>query len=1275
MNRTTKSWQRLVAFAVMVPTASLFAQTTDEDDVDALVDDDEIIVLSPFEVGATEENDGYLADSTLGGTRIRTDLRDLATPLSVVTSQFLKDTNATNNETLLQYTTNTEVGGLVGNYGGFGNSQGINESSALLQPNQNTRVRGLEQADSTRNFFLSDIPWDSYNTDRVEIQRGPNSILFGVGSPAGIINNTTKVAQLGRDSGEAQFQVAKYGSLRASFDYNKVIVQDTLGIRIAGLTNQQKFAQNPAFRDDDRFFATATYQPQLLPESWAGRTIIRGSFETGDVTSNNPRVLPPMDAISMWFDDRAGDGVNDPIGLGKELVDPFLIASGSHGQASRGLGGEVLNGYIIPGLASIDSGALNNGGVGMFYLNGSSSPIFSSREAPRVFPGGLGPDGTIDGTIGGVPFGSNQRVASWNAYTVNMEYWDNFTGATQRFPLANRGYYKDRTLSDSSIFNFYDNLIDGDNKREYNEWDAYNLSLAQTFFDDRFGLEFVYDRQEFAMGRTGLAMNSPYISVDINKNLQSSISRYERVTDPNGVFPEGVMDMDSYYVPGFTPTAAQPYANPNVGRAIVSSGGTNNFRRENDRETSRVTAFAELDFGDFLNEDGFLAKTLGRHVFTGLYTDDSFESTGIDYKFVSMTYDWANELSLQGELTDLNEAPRNITPIFYLSESLLDPKYTTASGLNLDRIRTTFSPSGIHSINRFVSNWTGAANGDPAAPYVNRTGDLVNLETQSENPANYHGYNLGDTRILNAEAGDFDDLVTSYNIDLREIESYGITWQGYLADGHIVPTWGYREDELTAFNGVGEKTRGVAAQTADVQQFGDVVKGDTSSWGVVAHVPSRWLGDGRLLSGLSGYYNYGENNKVETRYNYDGQALPNPSAESIDYGVVIRALDDRLTIKVGRYETEVKNGNLPGGASLIGANQYYINQLEAWGTATALSIIYGNAGVSPGNEWFWNHAQHYDQDIEYLISPFDPVYVNHPRTIEQNAAADDFIRGMDQQFFDNYLIPVNVTALQSAYDAYLASGDINDLLAETSSYFPIGSYTTSIGSLGNSQINGITPNGTIDNTSEGYEIEVNYRPRSNWDIQVNASKTTAYREDLGAPMKEFINAQYERFQGPAGDLRIWWAGERTIQEFYEQNIISALRFQEESIGFDVPELRPWRFSVISNYRFEEGRLKGFSVGGSYRWMDKQILGYGLKDDLSGLSVENPIYGSAEGYLDLWFGYERQLTEKVRWRIQANLRNVGDNHHLVPISVNPDGIVAASRIQEGNAWAITNTFSF
>lgn len=118
-----------------------------------------------------------------------------------------------------------------------------------------------------------------------------------------------------------------------------------------------------------------------------------------------------------------------------------------------------------------------------------------------------------------------------------------------------------------------------------------------------------------------------------------------------------------------------------------------------------------------------------------------------------------------------------------------------------------------------------------------------------------------------------------------------------------------------------------------------------------------------------------------------------------------------------------------------------------------------------------------------------------------------------------------------------------------------------------------------------------------------------------------------------------------------------------------------RAALITNYSFEDGVLRGSNFGGSIRYQDAQILGYRLKDDLSGLSVEKPIFGESETRFDLWAGYERQLNDAIEWRVQLNLRNVGENVGLTPISVNPDGTVAAQRITEGMTWSLTNTFTF
>ena len=175
--------------------------------------------LSPFEVKATSDSNAYTADSTLAGNRLSTQLRDIGSSVTVVTSQFLMDTGATDNTSLLQRLGGTEVGGVNGNYA----SPGTGSSATLLtedtiKPTEGTRIRGLAAADNARDFFLTDIPWDSYNVDRIDISRGPNAILFGEGSPAGIINATTKSAAF-NNSGNVDFRFGSFGSVRGERGY------------------------------------------------------------------------------------------------------------------------------------------------------------------------------------------------------------------------------------------------------------------------------------------------------------------------------------------------------------------------------------------------------------------------------------------------------------------------------------------------------------------------------------------------------------------------------------------------------------------------------------------------------------------------------------------------------------------------------------------------------------------------------------------------------------------------------------------------------------------------------------------------------------------------------------------------------------------------------------------------------------------------------------------------------------------------------------------------
>src|SRR6266567_2259739 len=77
--------------------------------------DADTVELSPFVVNAAEDK-GYRATSTLAGTRLKTDLRDVGSAITVVTEEFLRDTGARNSEDLLILTPGTEIGGTRGNY-------------------------------------------------------------------------------------------------------------------------------------------------------------------------------------------------------------------------------------------------------------------------------------------------------------------------------------------------------------------------------------------------------------------------------------------------------------------------------------------------------------------------------------------------------------------------------------------------------------------------------------------------------------------------------------------------------------------------------------------------------------------------------------------------------------------------------------------------------------------------------------------------------------------------------------------------------------------------------------------------------------------------------------------------------------------------------------------------------------------------------------------------------------------------------------------------------
>ncbi len=318
----------LLSGLLLATAGTALAQEASEDE-DLSTDDSEVIELSPFTISASEDK-GYRATSTLAGSRINTSLRDVASSVSVVTAEFLKDTAATDINDVFAYLGNTE--GTI-NYtdapaqgiGGFADNTATNPMGA-------NRVRGLGSATLTRNYFATiggNLGFDSYNLDRLTLNRGPNSILFGLGQPSGIIDYSPKLAMLDSDYNEVSVRYGENSDWRASFDFNRALADGKFALRAAGLWADRGFAQEPSKFTDTRYYLTSAWKP-------FEKTTLRVSYENADQYQNNPNSITPIDHVSHWiaagrpsWDPSLGNGVGDYGTLTGESS--TLLAMGSDG--------------------------------------------------------------------------------------------------------------------------------------------------------------------------------------------------------------------------------------------------------------------------------------------------------------------------------------------------------------------------------------------------------------------------------------------------------------------------------------------------------------------------------------------------------------------------------------------------------------------------------------------------------------------------------------------------------------------------------------------------------------------------------------------------------------------------------------------------------------------------------------------------------------------------------------------------------------------------------
>ena len=320
------------------------------------------VTLSPFEVRATPDT-GYAGQDTLAGSRLRTNLRDVAAAISPMTADFLRDIAATNIENAIEYgvgtrmdTDDARAAGPVGD--------SYSDSFRAI------RIRGLPGGGRSINFFGAPGEVDLYMTDSIEVSRGPNSILYGFGSPAGKINISTKQPLLNQPAYTLSSRTDSWGGQRWVADANMVPLKQTLGVRAVLLRGRESSWRASGHNDQDRVFLAAKWQIDR-------RTTVKAEFEHGEINRFVPRPFFANDLKSTW------DANNQPI------FNNFT-ASYLPGAAGTGVTG-------TPGTPIRDSGTTNI--VGVAERSGGDwivvSDRFSAAQNYRQFTYSESPTGGL----------------------------------------------------------------------------------------------------------------------------------------------------------------------------------------------------------------------------------------------------------------------------------------------------------------------------------------------------------------------------------------------------------------------------------------------------------------------------------------------------------------------------------------------------------------------------------------------------------------------------------------------------------------------------------------------------------------------------------------------------------------------------------------------------------------------------------------------------------------------------------------------------------------
>ncbi len=880
----------------------------DQSQPQASASNSQVVQMSPFEVNASQ-NQGYFSANTLAGTRLNNNIGDLASSITVVTKQQMEDTNSLNINDVFRFEANTQGASTYTPYtlvrtnvsdvlAGGGSTNG----NYVDAEDSGNRVRGLASVDNEEdNYFASSrLPFDAYNTDSVEIDRGPNSIIFGSGSPAGIVNQSRTQAVLDKFSGEADVQGGSWGGFRESVSFNIPLINDTLALYVSQMYDSEGFEQKPSSDITRRQYVAMTLNPFK-----SHKTKFQFSFENYSNYADDPNSLTPVDLVTPWL--AGGRPVWNPVtdevtylNTGQTSV-PLAIGSTYPNYTAGTIPGNnavtsTTSAYFAPGLGFF------SGGHNIMFLDQGTLTNFFKGQPAAGYTQGYASSIVVPGTATN-PLTSAQAL-------INEERMSESTN------LPTPTQYGSWSLPSIVSKNIYD-------------WSTVNVnSMADTVTSGKtYHAELT---QELLPNEDwgSLNLDLGWFRQEIQQMIDSPLSQAnatQMYVDTNTVLPNGA-------------------PNPYLGTPFVDVYSSDVYEQPEVNNNYRGILEYEINLGDKVPS---WLSWLGRQRFMGVYSQHDDVLTNLRYRPAIVGGD-PNYLATPTSLAAANgysyfSSNTAIEQVYYMGQPGMAPEG-----------RATLSPGFLNrpplygvTPNTFGSSFlTGPANA-PITSYNYATGQWVTTNVQMNSgiyPTGGLNENLQDAKTYFWQSFFWDDrIVGSLGMDDDQVKNRQT----------VLPT---------AVNGTALEYPNGGFPTAASEQYWfrespwTYVGGNTSTEGVVVHPFKDWsFIDGPANSGnlaaaflrtLSFTFNESDNfNPPTANYtDFFGNSLGKPTGKEKDYGLEVATPDNKLFLRATWFTTsdlnQIENFTSNGRAEYLDQN------LKSWATA----IVLMQNGANPSTD-------------------------------------------------------------------------------------------------------------------------------------------------------------------------------------------------------------------------------------------------------------------------------------------------------------------------------------